>query len=126
MGNELKFFRCEHCGNIIYFLHDSGVKVQCCGDDMKMIEPQTADSTKEKHVPVINQDGNKVNVRVGSVDHPMEEKHYIEFIVLLTKKGVQIAYLKPGEEPAADFSLLDGDKVVTAYEYCNIHSLWKS
>lgn len=124
MVKELKFFRCEHCGNIIYFLHDSGVKVQCCGDDMGMIEPQTADSTKEKHVPVVTQDGNKVNVRVGSVDHPMEEKHYIEFIVLLTEKGVQIAYLKPGDEPAADFALLDGDKVVKAYEYCNIHSLW--
>lgn len=126
MDKELKFFRCEHCGNIIYFLHDSGVTVQCCGDDMGMINPQTADSAGEKHVPVITQDGNKVTVKVGSVPHPMEEKHYIEFIVLLTEKGVQIAYLKPGEEPAAEFALLDGDKVVTAYEYCNVHSLWKS
>ncbi len=126
MDKELKFFRCEHCGNIIYFLHDSGVTVQCCGDDMGMINPQTADAAGEKHVPVITQDGNKVTVKVGSVPHPMEEKHYIEFIVLLTEKGVQIAYLKPGEEPAAEFALLDGDKVVTAYEYCNVHSLWKS
>lgn len=126
MDNEIKFFRCEHCGNIIAFLHDSGVKVQCCGDDMGLITAQTADSTLEKHVPVVTQDGNKVTVTVGSVPHPMEEKHYIEFVALLTEKGVQVVYLEPGEKPVAEFSVLDGDKVVAAYEYCNIHSLWKA
>lgn len=126
MIKELKFFKCEHCGNIIYFVHDSGVKVQCCGDDMGMIDAQTADAAGEKHVPVVTQEANKVKVVVGSVDHPMEEKHYIEFIVLLTEKGVQIAYLKPGEKPAAEFALLEGDKVLATYEYCNIHGLWRA
>ena len=126
MDNEIKFFRCEHCGNIIAFLHDSGVKVQCCGDDMGLITAQTADSAGEKHVPVVTMDGNKVTVTVGSVPHPMEEKHYIEFVALLTENGVQVAYLEPGEKPVAEFSLLAGDKVLETYEYCNIHSLWKA
>lgn len=126
MNKELKFFKCEHCGNIIYFVHDSGVTVQCCGDDMGMLDAQTADAAGEKHVPVVSQEGSKVKVVVGSVDHPMEEKHYIEFIALLTEKGVQIAYLKPGEKPGAEFALVEGDKVIATYEYCNIHGLWRA
>lgn len=126
MDKELKFFRCEHCGNIIYFLHNSGVAVQCCGEDMGLLKANTSDGAGEKHVPVISQEGNTVTVKVGSVEHPMEEKHYIEFIALLTEKGLQISYLKPGEKPLAEFSILNGDKVIAAYEYCNIHSLWKA
>ena len=126
MRKELNFFRCSHCGNIVYFFHNSGVPVQCCGENMTEISPNTSDGAGEKHVPVVTQEGNKVTVKVGSVDHPMTDEHWIQWIALLTEKGMQAVELSPGNAPVAEFSLLDGDKVVAAYEYCNLHSLWKA
>lgn len=120
----MKFYRCEHCGNIIDFLDASGVQVVCCGDKMKELIPGTSDGAAEKHVPVITMDGAKVTVMVGEVAHPMLEEHHIEWIVLETKKGSQRVYLDPKGEPKAEFMLTDGDEVVAAYEYCNIHGLW--
>ena len=96
----------------------------CCGKTMTKLEPNTTDGAMEKHVPVIEKDGNKVIVRVGSVEHPMLEAHYIQFIVLETKQGYQKKDLKPGDKPCAEFVLADGDEAVAAYEYCNLHGLW--
>ena len=93
---------------------------------MKEIVPNTSDGAHEKHVPVIKVEGNKVRVEVGSVAHPMIEAHYIEWIALETDKGNQRKQLKPGDAPVAEFALLDGEKVIAAYAYCNLHSLFKA
>lgn len=122
----MKFFKCETCGNIIEFVNNSGVPVMCCGKKMMELIPGTSDGAAEKHVPVIVREGNKVTVMIGEVEHPMVEEHYIQWIVLETKKGAQKAYLNPGEAPKAEFLLTDGDEVIAAYEYCNLHGLWKA
>jgi superoxide reductase len=122
----MTLFKCEHCGNIIAYLKDSGVRVQCCGEEMKPLVPNTTDAAGEKHVPVIAVDGTTVTVTVGAVEHPMLDAHYIEWILLETKEGRQRKTLKPGEKPVAVFSLTAGDEVVAAYEYCNLHGLWKA
>ena len=122
----MTFYRCEHCGNIVAYIHDSGVRCQCCGEEMKPLVPNTSDGAGEKHVPVIEQNGRTVTVTVGSVEHPMLEAHYIEWIMLETKEGRQRKTLMPGEKPVATFALTDADAVVAAYEYCNLHGLWKS
>ena len=122
----MKFFKCETCGNIIHFMNASGVPVMCCGQKMKELIPGTSDGAAEKHVPAIMQDGNKITVMIGEVAHPMVEAHYIQWIVIETKKGAQIAYLNPDEEPKAEFILSDDDELVAAYEYCNLHGLWKA
>ena len=96
------------------------------GEEMKPIEPNTTDAAGEKHVPVIEQNGQTVTVTIGSVEHPMLDVHYIEWVLLETKEGRQRKTLKPGEKPVATFALTDGDAVVAAYEYCNLHGLWKS
>ena len=122
----MNIFKCEQCGNIIAYLKDSGVRVQCCGEEMKPLVPNTTDAAGEKHVPVIAVDGNTVTVTVGAVEHPMLDAHYIEWILLETKEGRQRKTLKPGEKPVAVFSLTTGDEVIAAYEYCNLHGLWKA
>ena len=122
----MNILKCEHCGNIIAYLKDSGVRVQCCGEEMKPLIPNTTDAAGEKHVPVIAVDGNTVTVTVGAVEHPMLDAHYIEWILLETKEGRQRKTLKPGEKPVAVFSLTDSDEVIAAYEYCNLHGLWKA
>lgn len=123
---EQKFYRCEHCGNIIAFLHNSGVPVICCGEKMKEIIPGTVDASKEKHVPVVTVAGNKVTVTVGSIAHPMVEAHYIQWIFLQTKEGNQRKILAPDKAPTAEFFINEGDEVVAVYEYCNLHGLWKA
>ena len=122
----MKFYKCEHCGNIIAYINDSGVPVQCCGEAMKPMEPNTTDAAGEKHVPVIRREGQTVTVSVGSVEHPMLEAHYIMWILLETKEGRQRKQLNPGDKPVAVFALTPGDEVVAAYEYCNLHGLWKA
>ena len=123
---ELKFYRCKHCGQIIAIVKKTGVPVVCCGEPMQELVAGVSDGAYEKHVPVFTVDGGKVSVAVGSVAHPMLEAHYIEWIALETKKGCQIKYLKPGEEPKTEFVLTEGDAVVAVYEYCNLHGLWKA
>ncbi|MBQ8306230.1 MAG: desulfoferrodoxin [Blautia sp.] len=122
----MTFYQCAHCGNIIAYIKDSGVRFQCCGEEMKPMEPNTSDGAGEKHVPVIQIDGQTVTVTIGSVEHPMLEAHHIEWILLETKEGRQRKTLKPGDKPVAMFALTEGDSVVAAYEYCNLHGLWKS
>lgn len=96
------------------------------GEPMQEIIPGTTDGALEKHVPVIEVEGNKVTVRVGAVEHPMLPEHYIEWIALETAQGNQRKPLAPGQKPEAVFMLAEGDSVVAAYEYCNLHSLWKA
>lgn len=121
----LKFFICEHCGNIITYVRDSKAPVMCCGQKMTELLPGTSDGAVEKHVPAVEVEGKKVTVRIGEVEHPMVEQHYIQWIALETKEGVQIKYLNPEMKPAAEFILSDGDEAVAAFEYCNLHGLWK-
>lgn len=122
----VKLFKCAHCGNIIEMVEDKGVKVVCCGEPMQLLDPNTTDAATEKHVPVVESDGNKVVVKVGSVEHPMLEEHHISFIILETDKGVQKKYLDPAGKPEAEFVLADGEKAAAAYEYCNLHGFWKA
>ena len=122
----MKFYKCSHCGNIIAYVEDKGPKVICCGEEMNELVPKTADSAVEKHVPVVEVEGNLVKVTVGSTLHPMAEEHFIQWIALETEQGNQRKTLKPGQEPTVTFALTPGDKVVAAYEYCNLHGLWKA
>ena len=121
----MKFYKCEHCGNIITMIEDKGVPVMCCGQKMTELVAGTTDAAQEKHVPVVEQSGDTVKVKVGSVEHPMMDEHYIQWVCLETENGSQIKYLKPGTKPEAEFTL-NGDKLVAAYEYCDLHGLWKA
>lgn len=123
---ELKFLKCEHCGNIVEMIEDKGVPVVCCGQIMTELVAGTSDGAREKHVPVYEVNGSTVLVKVGEVAHPMIPEHYIQWIVLQTKNGVQRRELKPGEKPEAIFALCEGDEVVAVYAYCNLHGLWKA
>ena len=120
----MEFFKCRHCGNIIAYTHKSGVKVMCCGEEMQKITENTSDGATEKHVPVIVRNGGKVEVNIGSVDHPMLPEHHIEWIALETKAGNQRKILHPGEAPHAVFYIAEDDEIIKAYEYCNLHGLW--
>ena len=123
---ELRFYRCETCGQIIAIVKKTGVPVMCCGKPMKEIIPGTTDAAAEKHVPVYEVNGQTVSVKIGSVDHPMTEAHYIEWVCLQTKQGNQRKALNPGDEPKVCFSVCEGDEVEAVYAYCNLHSLWKA
>ena len=105
---------------------ESGVRVVCCGQKMTEIIPGTVEASHEKHIPVYKVEGGNVNVNVGSVNHPMAEDHYIEWVSLQTKFGNQRKALKPGDAPNVCFSICEGDEVVSVYAYCNLHGLWKA
>ncbi len=111
----MEFFVCAHCGNIIYFMKNSGAPVTCCGEKMSKLEPNTVDAATEKHIPVVVQDGNKVEVTVGAVIHPMTEEHHIEWIIVETDKGFQKVDLEHTGEPKAKFCLRDAE-LVAVYE----------
>ena len=120
------FYKCARCGNIVIKVVDGGGVLNCCGEPMQVLEPNTTDAAGEKHVPVVQVEGQTVTVTVGSVEHPMLEAHYIQWILLETKEGRQRKALAPGDRPVATFALTGSDAVVAAYEYCNLHGLWKS
>ena len=122
----MKFYICEHCGNIITHVKSSGVPVFCCGQKMKEIIPGTVEASVEKHLPVVTVEGNQVIASVGSVEHPMVEEHFIQWVVLETERGSQLKRLLPGEKPQVVFSLAEGEKPVAVYEWCNLHGLWKT
>lgn len=122
----MRFYVCEHCGNIITMVKNTGVPVMCCGQKMTELVPGTVDAALEKHVPVVETAGNVVNVKVGSVEHPMLAEHFIQWIALETNQGSQIKYLQPGQAPQASFALAEGEEVKAVYEYCNLHGLWKA
>lgn len=123
---EVKFYKCMHCGNIAIKVYDSGVPLVCCGEEMVELAANTQDAALEKHVPAVTIEGNKVCVNIGSIDHPMEEQHYIQFICLVKEDSYDIHPLHPGDAPHADFYLGEGEKAVSVYEFCNIHGLWKT
>lgn len=123
---ELKFYYCKICGKIIAITKDGGTPTVCCGEIMSELIPCTTDGAFEKHVPIIKSEGENVSVIVGSEMHPMIKEHYIEWILLETNRGWYKRFLHPGEFPRADFVIISGEKVVAAYEYCNLHKLWKS
>ena len=121
----MKIYRCKHCGNIVTLLTEKGGKLSCCNEEMELLNANTVDASSEKHVPVVEKEGNIVNVKIGAVAHPMLLEHHIEWIILETNLRTMIAHLKVNEEPKASFILLDGEEVKACYEYCNLHSLWK-
>lgn len=124
MAKQFDVFKCDICGNIVELLHVGGGELVCCGQPMTLMEEKTADSATEKHVPVIEKKDGGVSVKVGSVPHPMEEKHFIEWIEVTVDGKVCKKFLKPGDAPEAFFAV-DGNDV-KAREYCNIHGLWRS
>ena len=122
----MKIYVCNHCGNIIVKLTDKGVPVMCCREPMALLEAGTKEAALEKHVPVFNVDNNIVNVNVGSIDHPMLEEHYIEWVIAKTSEGYTVKHLTPGQSPNVNFALAANEKLLAVYAYCNIHGLWKT
>ncbi|HQO10079.1 MAG TPA: desulfoferrodoxin [Clostridiales bacterium] len=123
MAKFQKFYKCALCGNIVEVVHEGGGDLVCCGQPMNLINENSVDASNEKHVPVIEKTDKGILVKVGSIDHPMEEKHYIEWIEVTNGAWTQKKYLKPGDKPQAEFCVQYSDKLV-AKEYCNIHGLW--
>lgn len=123
---DMKFYKCKHCGQMVAIVKETGVPLICCGEPMEEIVAGTTDAAVEKHVPVYEVKDNKVVVTVGSVEHPMLDVHYIEWVSLQTKQGNQRKALKPGDAPKVEFAICEGDEVEAVYAYCNLHSLWKA
>ena len=121
----IRFYKCMHCGNIIGVIHNAGVPMMCCGEKMQELIPGTVDAAVEKHVPVVTVEGNIVTVKVGEVEHPMVDEHFIQWVYLQTDRGGQRKCLKPGQKPEVRFALMD-EVPVAAFEYCNLHGLWKA
>ena len=120
-----KFYICPHCGNIVEMVHDAGVKPFCCGQKMNELIPNTVDASGEKHIPAVKVGEGVLEVNVGSVDHPMVDVHWIEWVQLVTDKGSYRKWLNPGEAPNVKF-LLSEEKPIAVYAYCNLHGLWKN
>ena len=123
---SLRFFICNHCGNIIAMIKDQGVPIKCCGESMKEIIAGTNEGAKEKHIPVYHTIGETVTVCVGETAHPMTSEHYIDWVCMETEEGFQLKKLTPYMSPKVSFSLSKGDKVKSVYAFCNQHSLWKA
>jgi len=124
MTKQLQVYKCEVCGNIVEVLHAGVGQLVCCDQSMKLMEENTVDAAREKHVPVVEKTADGFKVKVGSVPHPMEEKHYIEWIELIADGKAYRQFLKPGGTPEAVFCVQAHN--ITAREYCNLHGLWKS
>ena len=123
MAERLGIYRCSTCGNIVEVVHGGAGKMVCCGQPMEYLAAKTADQGKEKHVPVIEKFDGGIKVKVGSIPHPMEDKHYIEWVEILQDGKAYRQFLNPGQTPEAVFHLT-GENVV-AREFCNIHGLWE-
>jgi superoxide reductase len=123
MAKKLEVYKCDLCGNIVEVLHGGVGELVCCGQPMTLLRENTVDAAKEKHVPVIEKVQGGYRVKVGAVPHPMEEKHYIEWIELIAGEKAYRQFLKPGQAPEAFFAV-EADQV-SAREYCNLHGLWK-
>ncbi len=124
MAQKLEIYRCNVCGNIVMVLHGGKGELVCCGKPMELLKENTSDVGREKHVPVVEKIADGYQVRVGSIPHPMQEKHYIEWIELQAGNSSYIKFLKPGEEPVAEFCTKDEE--VSTRIYCNIHGLWRT
>ena len=124
MAERYQVYKCDLCGNIVEVVHGGAGELVCCGQPMKLFAENTVDAAKEKHVPVVEKVDGGFKVKVGSVAHPMEEKHYIEFVEIIADGKVYRQYLNPGDTPEAFFAIAADQ--VTAREYCNLHGLWKA
>ena len=124
MTKKLQVYKCDICGNIVEVLHEGKGELVCCGQPMKLFKEQTEEQGKEKHMPVVERIEKGVRVKVGSIPHPMEEKHYIEWIEVVFSDGIIRKFLKPGDTPQAEFGI--GEGIVEVREYCTIHGLWKT
>jgi len=124
MAEKLEVYKCEVCGNIVEVFHGGKGDLECCKTPMKLLKENTVDAAKEKHVPVIEKIEGGVKVKVGDVAHPMEEKHYIEWIEIIVNDKTYQQYLNPGDTPEATFKVDGGD--ISARAYCNLHGLWKA
>ena len=122
MTKLFEVYQCEVCGNMTTVVHASGGTMVCCGKPMTLLQEKTNDQGKEKHVPVVEKSAKGIMVKVGSVPHPMEEKHYIEWIEVRSGNNMFVRRLLPGEKPEAEFCVTDTDVKVRAY--CNVHGLW--
>ena len=124
MAEQYEVYKCETCGNIVELLHGGKGELVCCGKSMKLFKENTVDAAKEKHVPVVEKTADGFKVKLGEVPHPMEEKHYIEWIEIIADGKAYRQFLNPGDAPEAEFKIDAGQ--VTARAYCNLHGLWKS
>ncbi|MBU7013312.1 MAG: desulfoferrodoxin [Theionarchaea archaeon] len=124
MTKRLQVYKCNVCGNIVEVLHEGVGQLVCCGQPMELMVPKTEDVGKEKHVPVIQKEKDSITVKVGSVPHPMEENHYIEWIEVIADGRAYRKFLTPGDSPEAEFTITFGTLEVR--EYCNVHGLWKT
>ncbi len=124
MTEKLQVYKCDCCGNIVYVLHPGKGELVCCEKPMELLEEKTADAATEKHVPVIEKTAQGVKAKVGGTPHPMEDKHYIEWVEIITDGGSCRKFLKPGDKPEAEFEIKA--QQIKAREYCSIHGLWKS
>jgi superoxide reductase len=123
MAEKLQIYKCDKCGNIVEVLHGGKGDLVCCDEPMKLFVENTVDAAKEKHVPVLEKIADGLKVKVGEVAHPMEEKHYIEWIEVIADGKAYRQFLNPGEAPEATF-MIEAEQV-TAREFCNLHGLWK-
>lgn len=120
-----ELYKCDVCGNVVEVVHQGATALVCCGEDMKKLEARTVDKGNEKHVPVVEENDSRILVKVGDIEHPMKEEHYIKFIEVLTDNKVLKAELKPGQKPEAEFEVsLSGVNKIR--EYCNVHGLWST
>lgn len=122
----MKVFKCAHCGNMIEYVKDNGVKVVCCGEPMQEITPNSTDAAVEKHVPVVTKKCNTLTITVSSVEHPMTEEHYIEWVKVKTNLGEYHKALAPNTPPIVSFNLQKGETVELVLAYCNLHGLWRN
>ena len=123
MTERLQVYRCGVCGNIVVVYHPGAGTLACCGQPMQLLEEKSEEAGREKHVPVIEGEAGRIRVKVGSIPHPMEENHYIEWIELLADDMVFVKFLKPGDKPEAEFEARA--EKPAAREYCSVHGLWK-
>ena len=123
MTELMQVYRCNICGNIVEVLHAGAGTLVCCGQPMELLKEKTQDAGQEKHVPVVERTASGIRVKVGSVPHPMEEKHYIEWVEAIADGRVYRKFLKPGDRPEVEFAITA--EKLAAREYCNIHGLWR-
>jgi superoxide reductase len=124
MAKKMGVYKCAICGNIVETLHEGKGDLICCGEPMKLMDENTVDASKEKHVPVIEKGEHSLKIRVGAVPHPMEEKHYIEWVEVLDGQKAYMEFLTPGDAPEVTFDFKPGDVIARAY--CNLHGQWKA
>jgi len=124
MTEQKQIYKCNICGNIVEVLHSGVGQLVCCGQPLKLLKKNTVDASLEKHLPIVEKIADVIKIKVGGIPHPMEEKHYIEWIEIIADDRVYRKFLGPGDKPEAEFEIKA--KKIEQREYCNLHSLWKS